>query len=60
MKTLYFGGSYSSELFLNFVFQKRKGSGYMKHRPKTKRKKKARSKEGMEERVVWRVEGGKD
>ena len=32
----------------------------MKHRPKTKRKKKARSKEGMEERVVWRVEGGKD
>ena len=57
------GGSYcvlkQLKHILTLGFQKRKGSGYMKHRPKTKRKK-ARSKEGMEERAVWRVEGGKD
>ena len=38
------------------MFQKRKGSGFLKHRIKSKRKKKGRSKEGAEDRAVWSVD----
>ena len=38
------------------MFQKRKGSGFLKHRIKSKRKKKGRSKEGADDRAVWSVD----
>ena len=38
------------------MFQKRKGLGFLKHRIKSKKKKKGRSKEVAEDRAVWSVD----